>query len=206
MRYVYFDESGDLGDNYSSSKYFVMSVIIVDNPKNLTTIIKKARKKYRNYLHKSPEIKGNKTDKYIIKKILGQINNFDYEVYSIFLDKQNLYNIPDFYNHHKLYDDLASKLAEKIRITSPTCIIVDKSKFNQEHINNFNNLFSSKLDNIDRHPISIIHGDSINYKGLQIADLIAWSVFQSLEHDNSQYIDIIRNKNITEIYKNQMSE
>lgn len=33
MKYIYIDESGDLGDKYSSSKYFVIGEIIVDNPK-----------------------------------------------------------------------------------------------------------------------------------------------------------------------------
>lgn len=202
MKYIYIDESGDLGDNYSSSKYFVVAAIILNNPKKFSAIIKKVRKRYRNFLHKSPEIKGNKTDRYIIKKILDKVNNVDCEVCAIFLDKQNLYKIPNFYHHHKLYDNLASKLAEKIKITSPTCVIVDKSKFNQDDILNFNDLFSSKLNNIDNHTISIIHGDSINYKGLQIADLISWSIFQCLEHDDSRYINKIQNKKIFEIYKN----
>ena len=110
--------------------------------------------------------------------------------------------IPNFYNHHALYDETASKLAEKIQITDSTCIIVDKSKFNQDYINNFNARFSSKLNNPKEHPISIIHVDSINYKGLQIADLISWSVFQKVEHQNSKYIDMIENKKIFEVYKN----
>ena len=41
-------------------------------------ILKKLlRKQERNIgtLHKSPEIKGNKTDKYVIKKVLQKINN-----------------------------------------------------------------------------------------------------------------------------------
>ncbi|WP_458404525.1 DUF3800 domain-containing protein [Methanobrevibacter sp.] len=80
--------------------------------------------------------------------------------------------------------------------------MVDKSKFNQDDINNFNNLFLSKINNAENHQISILHGDSINYKGLQIADLIAWSVFQKVEHGNSQYINLIQNKKISEIYKN----
>jgi len=94
-----------------------------------------------------------------------------------------------------------SKLAEKIKISSPTCIIVDKSKFNTDDINNFNDKFSSKLNNPENHPISILHGDSINYKGLQIADLISWSVFQKVEHNNPQYLDLILNKKIFEVYK-----
>jgi len=33
MKYVYIDESGDLGNKYSSSKYIVFAGIMVDNPK-----------------------------------------------------------------------------------------------------------------------------------------------------------------------------
>jgi len=32
MKYIYIDESGDLGDNYASSIHFVIGAIIVDNP------------------------------------------------------------------------------------------------------------------------------------------------------------------------------
>ncbi|WP_458453874.1 DUF3800 domain-containing protein [Methanobrevibacter sp.] len=75
MKYIYIDESGDLGNSYSSSKYFVIGAIIVDNPYDLKKIIKKARRKYRNLMHKSPEIKGNKTDKlvmgFVIKSIIS---------------------------------------------------------------------------------------------------------------------------------------
>ena len=202
MKYIYIDESGDLGDSYSSSRFFVIGAIIVDNPKKLTRIIKKTKKKNHRSIHNHPEIKGSKTDKYLKKKILAKINNMDYEVQAIFLDKRNLHKVPNFYNHHKLYDELASQLAQRIKITSPSCIIVDKSKFKQELIDNFNDLFSSKLNNIDNQPVSIIHGDSVNYKGLQIADMVAWSIFKSLEQNNSEYINLIHKKKISEVYKN----
>ncbi len=34
MKYVYIDESGDLGSKNSSSNYFVFAGIMVDKPKN----------------------------------------------------------------------------------------------------------------------------------------------------------------------------
>lgn len=46
MKYVYIDESGDLGDKYSSSKYFVIAAIMVDNPQNLKRIIKNTKNEY----------------------------------------------------------------------------------------------------------------------------------------------------------------
>lgn len=118
MKYIYIDESGDLGDKYSSSKYFVIGAIIVDNPKYLNRIIKEARKNYNNIIGRDLEVKGNKTNRYVIKKILKKVNNIDYEFWAIFLDKRNLHKIPNFYKYHELYDTLASKLAENITITS----------------------------------------------------------------------------------------
>ena len=152
-------------------------------------------------MHNYSEIKGSKTDKYLTKKILSKINNIDCEVNAIYLDKRNLHNVPNFYNHHRLYDELASKLAQKIIITNSTCIIVDKSKFRMDHIENFNNKFLSNLNNASNHPISIIHGDSNNYKGLQVVDTVAWSTFKSLEDIDSQYLDLIKNKNLFEVFK-----
>lgn len=202
IKYIYIDESRDLEDGRSSIKHFVIGAIAVDSPGNLKKIINKVKRDNRNLMHNAHEVKGNKTDKHIIQKILKKVNNTEYESYAIYLDKQNMDKIPNFHNHHELYDEIASKLAEKIKITSPTCIIIDKSKFNQDYINRFNDLFSSKLNNPKDHTISILHGDSINYKGLQIADLISWPVFQKVEHQNSKYIDLIETKKIYEVYKN----
>jgi len=106
MKYIYIDESGDLGDSPSSSKHFVMGAIVVDSPRSLKKIIKKVKRNNRNRIHKAPEIKGNKTDKHIIERILKKVNNIQYEAYAIYLDKQNMDKILNFYNHHALYDKL----------------------------------------------------------------------------------------------------
>ena len=70
-----------------------------------------------------------------------------------------------------------------------------------EEILVFNERFSSCLNNPNNFSINITHANSINYKGLQIADIMAWSVFQSLEYDNSEFINLIRNKDISEVFK-----
>ena len=106
MKYIYIDESGDLGDSPSSSGYFVIAAILVDNPQDLKRIIKNIKNSYPDIVGRDLEIKGSKTDPNIIKKILARINNIDYEVSAVYLDKKNLHKIPDFYNHHVLYDTL----------------------------------------------------------------------------------------------------
>ena len=48
MKYVFIDESGDLGSKHSSSKYFVFAGIMVDNPKKLDNLIKNTYRKHKN--------------------------------------------------------------------------------------------------------------------------------------------------------------
>lgn len=78
---------------------------------------------------------------------------------------------------------------------------MDRSKSKHEDIRIFNERFSSSLNNPNYYPINITHANSIKEKGVQIADLLVWSIFQSLEHNNSDFIDLIKNKNVIEVFK-----
>ncbi|MBQ2635919.1 MAG: DUF3800 domain-containing protein, partial [Methanobrevibacter sp.] len=67
--------------------------------------------------------------------------------------------------------------------------------------NNFNKQFTSNLNNPKNHSVDIKHANSIHYNGLQMADIIAWSIFQSVERDNWEFIDLIQNKSIKRVYE-----
>ena len=60
-------------------------------------------------------------------------------------------------------------------------------------------MFKNSLNNPKNHPIIIKHLSSTHNKGLQIADLIAWSFFQKVEHENEEFVNIIKNKNVKEL-------
>ena len=76
-----------------------------------------------------------------------------------------------YYNVNLLCDILASQLGKTIPINEKTIIILDKTNKNQ--IDNFNRLFNDKLINPKNYPVEIKHVNSVNYKGLQVADLIS---------------------------------
>lgn len=68
-------------------------------------------------------------------------------------------------------------------------------------INNFNRLFMKNLNNKNKFPVKIYHVNSRNYKGIRIADSIAWPVFQSVERNNPEFIDLIKNIHIKRVYE-----
>ena len=47
------------------------------------------------------------------------------------------------------------------------------------------------LNNPKNHFITIEHEDSVNIKGLQIADVLSWPVYQRVVHENND-MDLIK--------------
>ena len=202
MSFVYIDESGDLGTKKTSSKYFIIAAIKVEDSKKLEKIIKKTRRLSRKKMITSTEIKGGNLPYDLKIKILKKLNNIGYEVFIIVFDKKNRYKIGYEHDNKETYDILASKLAKLINIDKPTFIFIDKSKNKLEEINNFNELFLNNLNNIQKQPIKIEHANSMHYKGLQMADLISWSTFQNFENENPEFLDMIKNKEVKLVYEN----
>jgi hypothetical protein len=194
MKYVYIDESGDLGSKKSSSKYFVLAGIMVSKPKKLDNLIKNTYRKHKN-VRDMTEIKGTTAPENVKKDILTRLNNIDYQAFIVVFDKQNMYKIDYGYNVNLLYDILASQLAKTIPINEKTIIILDKTK-NKTQFDDFNRLFNDKLINPKNYPVEIKHVNSVNYKGLQVADLISWSSFQAVERKNNEFIKIVENKSV----------
>lgn len=198
MNYIYIDESGELG---KQTNYFIIGAIIVNNSKDLDRLIKKIRRKYKKELSKASELKGSKIDNKIIKDLLGKLNNKDYKAIIIIFDKKHGYKLNNYYksDYNTKYNILASQLSKELIINSKTSIFIDKSKNKEEEIKQFNNMFLSNLNNIKNYDVNIKHVNSVNYYGVQVIDLIVWSVFQCVEKENNEFISLIKNIKIKKV-------
>jgi hypothetical protein len=190
--YLYIDESGDLG--YKGSKYLVISAILIrQNNKTLDKIVKTVRKKFFKEIKKNKELKATESSININKYIINALNKTDSEIFSVILKKESRYKLDYNEDKNKLYDLVASEIAKQIAIQDHLKIIIDLSK-KQSEIRNFNRRFESKLNNKNNFRIKIHHGHSHSYRGLQIADCIAWSYFQQFENNNDDYVKLLNLK------------
>ncbi len=64
-------------------------------------------------------------------------------------------------------------------------------------------MFLENLNNCKNYPIKLNHVNSMNFKGLQIADLISWATFQSVENNNSEFFDLLENKKIKRVFEDE---
>lgn len=167
----------------------------------LEKLIKKTRRNYKKDIGQSNEIKGSKTPPKVKKYILKKLNRHDYKVFILIFDKKNKYKFDFNQDNHKLYALLAAELAKIISIDDSTYFFIDRTSRYEETINYFDGLFEDNLINPKNYPILIKHVDSLKYKGIQIADLLSWSVYQDIENNNDEYSKLIKNMKIKEVFE-----
>jgi hypothetical protein len=191
-KYIYIDESGDLGQK--GSKYLILAALIVDDPKPLNRIIKNMRRnKFKKELSKADEIKANSSSPAVKAYVLDQLNGVkNAKVTYLILEKQKVFSPFLKSEKHKLYNFVAGKLAQNIDVKNhQTEIRIDRSKGKQLLQQDFNNYFIKNLKSEDKKNVKIYHSDSKNWSGLQFSDMLAWACFHKYEHGNSEYLEKI---------------
>jgi hypothetical protein len=194
LKYVYIDESGDLGQK--GSKYMVLAALLVDNPAPLDRIIKNMRRnKFRKEIKKAEEIKANNSSVEIIRHMLIKLNEIgSAKIFYMVLEKKRI--MIDYLksNKDKLYNFVAGKLARNIILSELDVEIrIDKSKGKQLLQQDFNDYFLKNLqEKSNVRKVVIFHSYSQSWSGLQFADILAWSGFQKFEHNNSEYVELLK--------------
>ena len=198
MRYLYLDESGDLGLDLSkqnSSKYFSITLLSLPQEQVNKKFIYAVKKTLKRKLNKSKykkryiqEIKASSTTLDIKKYFYSQVQDLNWQLYSIVIDKQfYLRNIHD--SNTSLYDWGVVQLLDCLPLMKfkHDCIdfYFDKSKKNKE-ISQFNEIVKKRLTKrfLSSPQIYFHHHCSQEVFGLQAADLFSWGLFQKYEKEN----------------------
>jgi len=201
MKYMFLDESGELGFNFNkgSTKFFTITLLIcgVREEQELQRVIKKIRKRVlRKELKKSNEIKWNNSSDDIKKKIFERIERINFEVFTIILDKSKVYDyLKD--KKHKLYNYLSNLIIAECSIDGKFELIVDRSKNKRSLRDDFDNYIRNNLKR-ECSNLIIQHADSKSNGGLQVLDFISGAIFNKYEFNNLEFYNKIKERITTE--------
>jgi len=201
MKYMFLDESGELGFNFNkgSTKFFTITLLIcgVREKQELKRVIKKIRKRVlRKELKKSNEIKWNNSSDDIKKKIFERIERINFEVFTIILDKSKVYDyLKD--KKHKLYNYLSNLIIAECSIDGKFELIVDRSKNKRSLRDDFDNYIRNNLKR-ECSNLIIQHADSKSNGGLQVLDFISGAIFNKYEFNNLEFYNKIKERITTE--------
>ncbi|QRF76515.1 hypothetical protein Thermo_02040 [Thermoplasmatales archaeon] len=204
LKYLYIDESGDLGFSHGSSDVLVISALLVNDQRKLYRIIKNLRRnKYSSELKGARELKANSSSPAIRRSVIEKLNEIDdAKAFHIILVKERLQNRNLKEHKDKLYNYIAGILADGIIIDGYDLEVrIDKSKGKQFLRDDFNQYFEKHIrkdSTIGK--LSIYHSSSESFSGIQFADFLAWSVFQKYNWYNCEYINLLNFTNSYNVF------
>ncbi len=198
MRYIFLDESGELGFKSTSSKYFIITLLSCDEGEiyDLRRIMKKVRSKIiKKKLKRYPELKGNNSTDNIRKDVLKRFVRTHSEIYVIILKKSKVYEYLKT-KKNKLYNYISNLILNECSLEgNHISLVVDKSKTNRSLREDFDGYVRKSLNQKNQDCKLIIKHENSQKEGcLQVLDFVSWSIFRNYEYNDSRFMDIVKDK------------
>lgn len=189
--FIYLDESGDLGFDFSkpkTSQYFVITILVCHQKPvvdGFSTAVKRTLKNKLNHKKQNKrtvtELKGSETTLSVKEYFARNLPEEGWDVYSVTLNKVRVQpHLQSKEGKKKLYNHLARFIIEKISFSEDlpwVNLIVDRCK-NTEEIKDFNRYLESQLEGLLplNSRLNIDHLASHENTGLQAVDLFCWGI------------------------------
>lgn len=202
--YIFLDESGDLGFSTRSSKWFLFTLVVVDDPRKLERIIKKVRLTLKKkYKHKMSELHAYNADSITRNRVLSQLAQEDIAIVTTVLNKSKVYI--DLHNQKNyLYNFTANIILERLIRTkfiqgdARITLVVDKKDTKKQLKENFVSFITNAMEKRRDGEFTMTLAASHDEKGLQAVDFISWAIFRKYEKGDFEYYEKIKDKIIDE--------
>lgn len=203
MSYIFLDESGDLGFDFTkkkTSKFFVITFLFAKDKRVVERMVKKVFKgfsklevkNHHGVLHAYKEAPRTR------QKLLNMVRkNNTSNVIVIYLNKRKVYSkLQDekqiLYNYvtNILLDRVCTK--KLIPIDEKISLVASRRETNKFLNQNFTAYLKTKVRNNHKLDIDVEIKSPTQEKSLQVVDMLSWSVFRKYEHGDESYYNIIK--------------
>ncbi|MCX5718320.1 MAG: DUF3800 domain-containing protein [Nitrospirae bacterium] len=207
MAFIFMDESGDLGFDFTkkkTSKFFVITCLFVENKGLLEKIVKKThsqlQKKYKRKFGNLHCVKEKPVTRQRLLRLMTEKECF---VMTIYLNKKRVYT--KLQNEKQvLYNYVANILLDRIYskkiipIGSAVKLIASRRETNKFLNENFKNYLNSQVENRHKAKIEVLIRSPHEEKSLQAVDFVSWAIFRKYEYGDDSYYNSIKNKIVEE--------
>jgi len=195
---IFIDDSGDPGfkEGISSSAFVMAAAIFIDS--EVATKVNEEISKYRKELgwKDEHEFKFRKAPKRVKLQFLKIVNQYEFDIYAVYLNKSDYPNAFKFSDDEKLYNWATKELLAIMPLKNAR--IKADGKYGRKYklrVKTYirQELNSSTEKRIDDFDIQ----DSVHDNLIQLADIIVGSInrsFQKDKTDANDYINIIKKK------------
>jgi hypothetical protein len=205
VKYIYFDESGDLGLNLNKpavSRFFYIVLIVCEDYRPISKVIKKAaktippkrRKTFYGALHATEELPAT------VEKVLIELALNNLEIYALKIDKiKNAEKIMKE-RHDKLCIKFVGKLTRSIDFGKGADLRFILSKMFIKKSQNNDLIESVRRSASEAGSVNVEVLRPMDDKCLQAVDFIAWAINRKFEMNDAKMYNIIEEK-VVKIYE-----
>lgn len=207
MAYIFLDESGDLGFDFTkarTTKFFIITFLFSKDKRPLEKIVSKThselKKKYRQrggvlHCHREKEVTR--------KRLLKRLTEREIAIMTVFLNKKKVYT--KLQNEKSiLYNYVTNILLDRIYsrkilpLDRDISLIASRKETNKFLNENFKSYISSQAKKNFQVKLEVVIKTPHEEKALQAVDFVSWAIFRKHEYKDSTYYDLIKEKIVEE--------
>jgi len=190
VKYGFLDEAGDVAYTARATATFIVVVVVVGNPERLGKAVVKTRKAWRRHVRGMSELKASHQPVRLTGALLQHAVEIGFDAVAVVVDKSKTAR-PD--NPEGLYRLACGRaVREALDRFGSLSLMLDRryTSARPQHL-----LKQELVDALEKLPgkaVVIDYDDSQRSRALQVADAVAWSVFQKHERKDETTWQIIQ--------------
>lgn len=203
MSYIFLDESGDLGFDFSktgTSRFFIITIIFVEEKRLIEKVVKKVHSTLKKkHKQKGGVLHSHKETQLTRMRMLNLLAQKEIKILTIYLNKNKVYTkLQDqkdvLYNYvtNILLDRICTK--KLIPIDKKITLVASRKETNRFLNLNFKNYLKNQAMNTHKINLEIEIKTPAEEKALQAADFVCWSIFRKYEFGDDSYYEVIKGK------------
>ena len=201
MAYIFLDESGDLGFDFTksrTSKFFIITVLFANNKRPVEKVVKDIhrglRKKYRM---KSGVLHAAREEEITNSRFCKRLSVKAVKLMTICLNKSRVHTrLQD--EKSVLYNYVANILLDRImsrkliEIKSKIELIASRRETNKFLNENFKNYLNQQIRSNHKVNLEVKIKTPHEEKSLQAVDVASWAIFRKYEYGDSKFYDLLK--------------
>lgn len=207
MAYIFLDESGDLGFDFTkarTSKFFVITFLFSKDKRPLEKIVSKTHSELKKkYQRKGGVLHCHSEKEVTRKRLLKRLAEKEVAIMTVFLNKKKVYTKlqdekPILYNYvtNILLDRIYS--SKILALNRSISLIASRKETNKFLNESFKNYLSSQAEKNYRVRLEVSIKTPHEEKALQAVDFVSWAIFRKHEYQDATYYDLFKNKIVEE--------
>jgi len=192
MHYGFLDESGILEKKAKEGNYFVISVVLIANPTEIKNVIRIARKKVRGKFRTGTTFHAYKENKGFIKAVLRELAKKDVEVIVGVWDKRKKRSKTD---KNELYRRLVAQTVNiAFKLYPKLDLVIHKRYTDLKFQRQLHEAIVKKIGDTGSGFMVTSQLDTSQRKELELADAVAYAVFQKYNRKKNEFYEIIKKR------------